>query len=118
MGLIVTISDAERKVWDEMATDPIGAILLDMYTVNKSKRADYTGDRGIFANFEESSDQVGISPGHGIEYMIATKQSRLKGLLRPGVKPNNESVEDTLLDRAVYSVLALAAHRAGLYGEV
>lgn len=98
-----------------MADDPIGAILLKMYEVNQSKRADYTGGRGIFANFIESGDQVGLPAGKGIEYMIATKQSRLKGLLRPGVKPNNESVEDTLLDRAVYSVLAVAAYREGLY---
>jgi hypothetical protein len=101
--------------WREMADDPIGKIMIQMFEVNKAKRADYTGNRGIFANFIESGEQVGLSAGEGIEYMIATKQSRLKGLLKPGVKPNNESVEDTLLDRAVYSVLALAAYREGLY---
>ena len=119
MGLIVNVPEAEEKAkaLEEMETDPIGAILLEMYEVNKSKRADYTGDRGIFANFEESGDQVGIAAGKGIEYMIATKQSRLKGLMRPGVKPNNESVEDTLLDRAVYSVLAVCAYANGLYED-
>lgn len=99
----------------DMKEDPIGSILLEMYRVNKSKRADYTGDRGIFANFSESGDQVGISAGKGIEYMIATKQSRLKGLLQPGVTPNNESVLDTLMDRAVYSVIGVAAYKEGLY---
>lgn len=101
--------------WKEMADDKIGKLLIKMYEVNKSKRADYTGDRGIFANFIESGAQVGISAGLGIEYMIATKQSRLKGLLKPGVTPNNESIEDTLLDRAVYSVIALAAYIEGEY---
>lgn len=99
----------------EMSNDPIGLILLDMYRVNRSKRADYTDNRGVFANFIESSEQVGITPGQGIEYMISTKQSRLKGLLQSKEKPKNESVEDTLLDRAVYSVIALAAYREGHY---
>lgn len=99
-----------------MEADAIGSILLEMFRVNLTKRADYTGDRGIFANFQEASEQVHIETGRGIEYMISTKQSRLKGLLKPGAAaPNNESVEDTLLDRAVYSVIALAAYRAGEY---
>lgn len=111
------INDEKIELVDEMVNDPIGSILLTMYAVNKAKRADYTGDRGMFANFTEASEQAhSPSTGHGIEYMIATKQSRLKGLLKPGAaKPNNESVEDTLLDRAVYSVIALAAYRDGLY---
>lgn len=101
---------------EDMVNDPIGQLLLRMYEVNKAKRKDYTGDRGIFANFEEAGDQVHISAGIGIEYMIATKQARLKGLLKPRADaPNNESIDDTLLDRAVYSVLALAAYRRGLY---
>lgn len=112
-----TANDGDLLI-GEMQKDPIGSILLAMYEVNKSKRADYTGGRGIFANFIESGDQVGIPAGLGIEYMIATKQSRLKGLLKPGAKPNNESVEDTLLDRAVYSVIALAAYRDGQYDAV
>jgi hypothetical protein len=110
-----SMSNDNDLKWEEMAEDPIGSILIKMYEVNKSKREDYTGDRGLFANFIESGEQVGIPAGQGIEYMISTKQSRLKGLLRPGIKPNNESVEDTLLDRAVYSVIALAAYKSGLY---
>lgn len=98
-----------------MAGDPIGSILLNMYEVNLSKRADYTGDRGIFANFIEVGEQVNITAGQAIEAMIQTKQSRLRGLLRPGVTPKNESVLDTLLDRAVYAVIATAAHKDGLY---
>ena len=47
--------------------------------------------------------------------MIQTKQSRIKSLIRPGVEPNNESLDDSLLDRAVYSVLAVAAYRQGYY---
>lgn len=106
----------DSVLFHDMAHDPIGAILMDMFKVNKAKRTDYTGDRGMFANFIESGDQTHVSAGMGIEYMIATKQSRLKGLLKPGaVGPANESIEDTLLDRAVYSVIALAAYRAELY---
>jgi hypothetical protein len=40
--------------------------------------------------------------------LIGTKISRLKNLLFSGKTPNNEGIEDTLLDMAVYCVLLAA----------
>lgn len=42
----------------------------------------------------------------GIAFRLAEKISRLKNLLAKGDKPENESIEDTLTDIAVYAVIA------------
>lgn len=90
--------------------DPFDAVLIDIVRTNRAKRADYVSDDSstIFENFLRSDDQVGLERGDSIEVMIATKQSRLRALRKNGRTPNNEAEEDTLLDRAVYSILALA----------
>lgn len=93
--------------------DPFDAELIRMVEMNRRKRADYVSDESpsIFENFDRSDDQVGVRPGDSIEVLIATKQSRLRALRANGRQPNNEAEEDTLLDRAIYSVLALAKFR-------
>lgn len=100
-------------------SDPIESILKQISGLNKRKRADYAKSDDIFSNFKESATAANLlHPGQSIEVMIATKQSRLTNLLDPNrvAKPQNESVEDSLLDRAVYAVIALAAYKEGLYG--
>ena len=92
--------------------DPIERVLLDIVRTNRAKRADYAQDGNIFSNFEQAAFAAGTSVEQGIEYMIATKQARLVALRTNGRPPANESVYDTKLDRAVYSVIALAYDRS------
>ena len=42
----------------------------------------------------------------GIAFRLAEKVSRLKNLLSKGTEPENESIDDTLEDIAVYAVIA------------
>jgi hypothetical protein len=92
------------------ASDPFEAKLIEMALLNKQKRADYAADDNPFSNFEESAAQTNTSPTMTCEVLIATKQSRLRRLMSTGKDPQNESVRDTILDRAVYSVIALALY--------
>lgn len=101
--------------------DPFEAVLIEMVETNRRKRHDYAGDSHFLSNFYETAEQLSLSAGHSVEQLIATKQARLKVLLprlwdvnNPMVV-NNEPIEDTLLDRAVYSVLAMCIFNDGGY---
>lgn len=98
--------------------DPIDSILAEMVKLNRRKRADYAKDSDPLSNFYETA---AIMRGKGYadwtamtsaEYAIAIKQARLGALRDNGRldQTQNESVRDTLLDNAVYSVLLLAIY--------
>lgn len=93
--------------------DPFEAVLIEMVSVNRSKRLDYALDDSPFSNFYYTSDNLGI-PGFGpVEsavFNMLQKLARLYSLRQNGRldDPENESVADTYLDLAVYGVIALA----------
>jgi hypothetical protein len=97
--------------------DPFDKVVAEVLALNRRKRADYTDNKDPWANFRDSSRQVSARPGTSVEVLIATKQSRLRQLLQKGREANNESVRDTLLDRAVYSLISLAMYDEGLYAD-
>lgn len=104
------------------------AVLIKMVQTSRAKRADYAGD-GVddhpWQNFYDSAYQLGNTAGHSVETLIATKQARLRVLLpkfwKTGRKDKNvaknEPVDDTLLDRAVYSVIAVCIWNEGGYQD-
>lgn len=87
---------------------PIEAALERMRAVFASKNADYADDRDWKSNFVDVAEQLGFDHYTAAEVLIAVKQARLKSLRVNGRAPANEAVEDTILDRAVYSLIALA----------
>lgn len=94
---------------DAMTLDPndeFESAIMQLVQMQRKKKADYALDNDRWSNFREAGSAVGISPLQGIDYMVATKQARLKALRSNGRAPSNESVVDTYLDRAVYAVLA------------
>lgn len=97
------------------ANDPFESKLIEMVKLNRMKRADYAGDEDPWQNFVDSAIQVNDTPGKSVETLIATKQARLRQLLFTGRAPKNEAVRDTVLDRAVYSVIALSIYDRGDY---
>lgn len=99
----------------ELVVDPFVAACQEVLELNFRKRKDYTHSTDPWENFRDSARQVNSAPGFSVETMIATKQSRLRQLLQPGREPANESVRDSLLDRCVYSLIALAMYDEGLY---
>lgn len=87
-------------------------VLLQCLKTHRAKRADYAGSGHPNQNFYDSAVQLDLTAGHSVEALIATKQARLKVLLPQywsdsQSTPANESIRDTLLDRAVYSLIAL-----------
>lgn len=95
------------------------AVLIKMVETHRKKAKDYAGGSHPNQNFYDSGYQLGLTGGHSCEVLIATKQARLRVLLpdhwRGGDGPENETIDDTLLDRAVYSVLALTIWNEGGY---
>lgn len=94
-------------------SNPFEAVLIQMVETHRKKARDYAGSNGHpNQNFYDSAYQLELTGGHSVETLIATKQARLRVLLPEfwsdaDVKPANEGIEDTLLDRAVYSVIAI-----------
>lgn len=101
------------------AANPFEAILIRMTQVHRQKKHDYAGDSHPNQNFYDSAYQIGLTGGHSVEQLIATKQARLRVLLpmlwNESGRPLNEGIADTLLDRAVYSVIALTLFDEGGY---
>lgn len=67
------------------------------------KGDDYAGEDRL-SNFKHAGNITGIGAELNCLSLIATKVARLGQLLN-GKEPNNESIEDSILDLANYSVL-------------
>lgn len=63
---------------------------------------------GEFSNFEGSGQFAGVQPFHLILAQIGIKYTRIATLHNAGYEPNNESLRDSLIDLAGYSVIAAA----------
>lgn len=89
---------------------PFDAFLLKMKEIHDSKRTDYASHADPLGNFREC-ERIGLAPSQGIMVRMGDKWSRINNLLRrlhaneggPAVK--DESLEDTLVDLANYSIL-------------
>jgi hypothetical protein len=94
-------------------TDPFDAALIPIVLTNRRKRADYAKDGSPFSNFETTADMLGLDgfgPAESALFNVCQKIARLKALRANGRMGNtqNESVLDTYLDLAVYSVILYA----------
>jgi len=80
------------------------ALLTQMGEVHDSKNHDYAHDGNPYSNFEEAAATAGCSVNTVFAVLIGIKLARLNALRR-GKTPNNESVQDSRLDLAVYAAL-------------
>lgn len=91
--------------------DPFEKVLIPIIKTNRKKRGDYAVDGSPFTNFESTSvfanfENRWLSALFNCQQKLARIQAlRANGRLDD---PNNEAVLDTLLDNAVYGVIALA----------
>lgn len=69
-----------------------------------SKGKDYA-NADCLSNFKRSAELLGILPEQSCMSLIATKIARAEQLLNSGATPENESLEDTLLDLCGYCFL-------------
>lgn len=86
-------------------------LLGDMAELHSRKNHDYAGSGDPLRNFYKSREQ-GIEPWRGVMIRLSDKWSRLESFCRQNeLKVKDESVEDTLMDNAVYSLLAIILRR-------
>ncbi len=67
------------------------------------KGNDYANEDRL-SNFKLAGSIVGLSAQQNCLSLISTKVARL-GVLLKGSEPNNESIEDSMLDLTCYSIL-------------
>jgi len=91
---------------------PIIQSLIDdleaIAALHKKKNDDYANDSNPFLNFDQCSEILEwFSNPRDLAFIwpIANKLSRLANLLNSSKQPNNESIEDSLLDIATYVLL-------------
>jgi hypothetical protein len=86
------------------------ALLTKMWNIRQAKRVDYNA--GAMNNFELTSNLLGIPSHVGILVRMSDKLSRLGSFHQKGYNMvKDESIEDTLLDLANYSLLYIIEYR-------
>jgi hypothetical protein len=81
------------------------ALLKRMAETHDKKNADYAQDGNPYSNFEEAAANAGCSVDTVFRVLIGIKLARLKELLKGEKTAQNESIEDSKLDLAVYTAL-------------
>jgi hypothetical protein len=86
--------------------DSFERLLIPIVEMNRKKRKDYASDENTFGNFDYVADATMgmVTAREYADIMVIMKSGRIQNLR--GRKAANEAVEDTYLDRAVYSILA------------
>lgn len=97
---------------------------LSKVALSSQKGHDYAGDRDILANFKRMHETCAlycIDPSQRTEdvflFYILLKIDRLCNLLHPRKEPENESLDDTLQDVALYLDLLRAFLDGGGDGQ-
>lgn len=82
-------------------------LLNQMAELHSRKNHDYAGKGTPLRNFYKCKE-MGVTPFTGVMVRLSDKWSRLEAFMKQGIlEVKGESVEDTLMDNAVYSLLAI-----------
>ena len=87
--------------------DHFDAFVETMRETMLKKGNDYAQEKGDdrLSNFKFAGQICGITPMQQCLALVATKVARLGTLLSKEGSPNNESIQDSVLDLANYAVL-------------
>jgi hypothetical protein len=88
---------------------PFDKVLQELKEMHDRKSKDYGVDENPFRNFDQVANMHGITPLEFCNIMVTLKQARIANL--KGKMAVNESLEDSLIDRAVYAVIAVVLYR-------
>lgn len=86
-------------------------LLAEMAALHDQKNHDYAHDANPYSNFEEAGKEADVSVATVFAVMIGIKNARIRELERAGKDPQNESVLDSYMDRAMYTALDLSYRR-------
>lgn len=93
-------------------------LLEKMADLHSRKNHDYSSHDDPLKNLR-SSNRLGVTPFMGVLVRLQDKWSRLEQFAVSGeLLVKNESVEDTLMDNAVYSLLAIILYREQISSQV
>lgn len=81
------------------------ALLEEIGALHDAKNNDYAQDVDPLSNFRRAK-AFGLTPLQGVLVRMSDKWSRIEQLAA-GKVPKNESLRDSLIDNAVYSLLAV-----------
>ena len=81
-------------------------LLADIKRLHDAKSHDYSQDADPLSNLRRSQ-ALGVEPWRGVLVRLTDKWSRIEQLAGAGKKAKNESLRDSLIDNAVYSLLAV-----------
>ena len=88
--------------------------------MHQKKSHDYANEVDVLSNFKRLSQvaeimNIDVQTPHGYAlFMIIMKIDRINNLMQNDKTPNNESIDDTILDMVVYTVLMGACIKDGL----
>lgn len=92
-----------------MAKNPkFNSLLREMYELHQSKNSDYCGDGPAinpYQNFIDSAATAGTDIESVFLTLIGVKLARIRALRASGKEPNNESLQDSRKDLAMYAAL-------------
>ena len=89
-----------------MAVNPrFNALLARMQEIHDRKNHDYAAGDNPYSNFEAAADSAGVSVDAVFAVLMGIKQARIKEITSSNKPPNNESLQDSRLDLAVYAAL-------------
>lgn len=84
------------------------ALLQLMGTIRDAKAHDYSADSSSLGNFNLSATVVGLAPSTTVLVRMCDKLARVGSLVKKGrAEVKDESIRDTLLDLANYSLLMI-----------
>jgi hypothetical protein len=89
----------------DIIEDTLDEIYTKAKTILESKGHDYSNDGNRFANFEKVASVMNMTPEQAFVFYLSIKVTRLSELFGNNKKPNNESIEDTLIDLINYAIL-------------
>lgn len=93
------------------ASNPkFNTVITQMVATHNRKSSDYAKSTNPYSNFEETAATAGCSVDTVFLVMIGVKLARLRELLSSGKTAQNESVQDSRLDLAVYTALWASYH--------
>lgn len=89
-----------------MARNPaFDKLIQEIQALHDRKNHDYSSDVDPLSNFRRSA-QFGVEPWRGVLVRLSDKWSRIEQLAG-GKEAKNESLRDSLIDSAVYALLAI-----------
>ena len=88
-----------------MRNPKFDALIAEIVALHDRKNHDYSEDGDPLSNFRRAS-KVGVDPLKGVLVRMSDKWSRIEQLTT-GKTAKNESLRDSLVDNAVYSLIAV-----------